>query len=63
MLNKIQMKKKHRRAVCFAILIIPSALTLIIGTVGDLCRWIANKVIDTADWLKTKLRVYDYDPD
>lgn len=57
------MKKKHRRAVCFAILIIPSALTLIIGTVGDLCRWIANKVIDTADWLKTKLRVYYYDPD
>lgn len=57
------MKKKYRRAVCFAILIIPSVLTLIIGVIGDSCRWIANKVIDTADWLKTKLKVYDYDTD
>ncbi len=57
------MKKKYRRAVCFAILIIPSILTLIIGVVADLCRWIANKVIDCADWLKTKLRVYDTDID
>ncbi len=57
------MKKKHRRAVCFTILIIPSILILIIGVVADSCRWIANKIIDCADWLKTKLRVYDYDPD
>ena len=57
------MKKKHRRAVCFAILIIPSILTLIIGVVGDSCRWIANKIINAADWLKTKLRVYDTDPE
>ena len=57
------MKKKHRRAVCFAILIIPSIFTLIVGVVGDLTRWIAESIIDAADWLKTKLRVYDYDPD
>lgn len=57
------MKKKHRRAVCFAILIIPYIFTLLFGVVGDSCRWIVDNVIDGADWLKTKLIVYDYDPD
>lgn len=57
------MKKKHRRAVCFAILVIPMFLNIIIGVVADLTRWIAESIIDGADWLKTKLRVYDYDPD
>ena len=57
------MKKKYRKAVCFAILIIPSIFTLIIGVIADSSRWIANKIIDCADWLKTKLRVYDTDPD
>lgn len=57
------MKKKHRRAVCFAILVIPMLLNIIIGIIADLTRWIAESIIDAADWLKTKLRVYDYDPD
>lgn len=57
------MKKKYRRIVCFCILLIPSILTLAIGIVADLTRLLANKIIDCADWLKTKLRVYDEDPD
>ncbi len=62
------MKKKYRRAVCYSIgaiwLIILSPI-LILGFIGEcsarlfgcLCR------LFPADWLKTKLRVYDDDPD
>lgn len=57
------MKKKYRRAVCFAILIIPSILTMVIGVVADLMRWLAESIIDGAEWLKTKMRVYDTDQD
>lgn len=63
------MKKKHRRAVCFAIgwiwLILLSPI-LILGIIGEWCEklveWLCTRVF-SADWLKTKLRVYDTDPD
>lgn len=53
------MKKKHRRAVYFtiAILLMPIMLP----------SWIGSKIYDSlwdfTWWLKTKLRVYDTDPD
>lgn len=63
------MKKKYRRAVCFAIgciwLILLSPF-LIIGIIGELSEmlfeWLCLRVFP-ADWLKTKLRVYDNDQD
>lgn len=63
------MKKKHRRAVCFAIgwiwLILLSPI-MILGIIGELSgklfEWLCLRVFPS-DWLKTKLRVYDYDPD
>ena len=63
------MKKKYRRVVCFTIgwiwliLLSPIFILGIIGELsGNLFEWLCLKVF-TADWLKTKLRVYDYDPD
>lgn len=50
------MKKKHRRAVYKIIMLIPAA----IGFIG---YYISEIVVDFNKWLKTKLRVYDYDPD
>lgn len=47
------MKKKHRRAVCLAMTPLDIILTMMI--IEDLQR--------LSQWLKTKLRVYDYDPD
>lgn len=63
------MKKKHRRAVCYTIgwiwLILLSPI-LILGIIGEWCgelfEWLWTRVFP-ADWLKTKLRVYDTDPD
>ena len=61
------MKKKHRRAVCKSLcaiwLIITSPLT-ILGYIGEIAVKIGSYVvIEPMDWLKTKLRIYDYDPD
>lgn len=61
------MKKKHRRAVCFAlngayaIILSPILLPLVlIGYIGMMCEWlIFDFVLKPCDWLKTKLRVYD----
>lgn len=62
------MKKKYRRAVYYSM----GALWLIIifpimalGIIGEYCALLTNWLCDIfpADWLKTKLRVYDYDPD
>lgn len=50
------MKKKHRRAVCKIIMLIPIA----IGFIG---YCISEIVVDFNKWLKTKLRVYDDAPD
>lgn len=61
------MKKKHRRAVCFTL---NSIIALILSpfiVIAYLGRLSESFVLDFAtkpcDWLKTKLRVYDYDPD
>lgn len=50
------MKKKHRRAVWISIMLIPVAI-------GFLGYYISEVVINFNKWLKTKLRVYDTDPD
>ena len=65
--TKLRMKKKHRRAVYFTlnsiILLITSPLFLLSYFGGGL-TWVGNKIIvPPINWLKTKLRVYDYDPD
>ncbi|MDE6860349.1 MAG: hypothetical protein K2J65_08055 [Duncaniella sp.] len=62
------MKKKYRRALCFSIgaiwLIILSPI-LILGIIGEfsarLFEWLCRLL--PVEWLKTKLRVYDDDPD
>ena len=63
------MKNKYRRAVCFTIgwiwlmLLSPILVLGIIGELsGKLTEWLCLRVLP-ADWLKTKLRVYDDDPD
>lgn len=56
MLNTIQMKKKHRRTVY-------RALSWVIIPVYCLFYYPATRIWKFTNWLKTKLRVYDYDPD
>lgn len=50
------MKKKYRRAVCKTIM-----LPLVI--IGFIAYYISEAIIGFNTWLKTKLRVYDTDPD
>lgn len=61
------MRKNHRRAVYYsiclfiAVFITPFYLCYLLGTCAE---WINDKVLEpTSDWLKTKLRVYDTDPE
>lgn len=62
------MKKKYRRAVCYSIgglwLTIISPI-MVLGIIGEYCALLTNWLCDIFpdDWLKTKLRVYDEDPD
>lgn len=62
------MKKKYRRAVCYSMgvlwLIIISPI-MALGIIGEYCILLTNWLCDIypTDWLKTKLRVYDTDPD
>lgn len=61
------MKRKHRRAMfyilCVVWLIITSPFA-ILGYIGEFSVTIGGYVvIRPMEWLKTKLRVYDYDPD
>ena len=51
------MKKKYRRAVCKILLI------WIICPIYRLFYYPAICIWQFTNWLKTKLRVYDYDPD
>lgn len=61
------MKKKHRRAVYYAIvtLITPFVSPFILFEyLGACADWINSKaLVPMCEWLATKLRVYDYDPD
>lgn len=61
------MKKKYRRAVYYsigAIWVIITLPLLILGFIGEFAVYIGGHVvIEPMEWLKTKLRVYDTDPD
>lgn len=61
MLNKIQMKKKHRRAVYAAIILPLYILILPFALIGILCEYILDAVTFVEYWLKHKLRVSKYD--
>ena len=61
------MKKKHRRAVCFtlngiiSLIVLPFILLAYIGRLSE--TFLFDFAMKPCDWLKTKLRVYDDDPD
>ena len=61
------MKKKYRRAVCFTLIGIISLIfspILLMGGMGLIAGWVCEKwLTPMVCRLKTKLRVYDYDPD
>lgn len=57
------MKKKYRRAVCFTLIGIPFIITLPFMGIGWLMGKLTSGLLNYSEWLKTKLRVYDYDPD
>ena len=57
------MKKKYRKAVCFTLIGIPYIITLPFMGIGWLMEQLAIGLWNYSEWLKTKLRVYDYDPD
>lgn len=61
------MKKEYRRAVCYTLgvawLIFTSPLT-ILGYIGEFAVTIGGcVVVRPLEWLKSKLRIYDHDPD
>lgn len=61
------MKKKHRRAVYDIISVIICIIfspILLMGGLGIIAGWVCDKWLTPMDKkLKTKLRVYDTDPD
>ena len=57
------MKKKYRRAVCIMLIGIPDIITLTFMGIGWLMEKMAGGLLNYSEWLKTKLRVYDDDPD
>lgn len=57
------MKKKHRRSVYFTLIGIPYIITLPFMSIGWAVEKLAIGLMNYSDWLKTKLRVYDTDPD
>lgn len=61
------MKKKYRRAaydsICAIICVIFSPI-LLMGAMGVIAGWVCEKLLTPmVERLKTKMRVYDYDPD
>ena len=61
MIKQRTMKKKHRRAVYFTLVGIPYIITLPFMCIGWAMEKLAIGLMNYSDWLKTKLRVYDYD--
>ena len=57
------MGKKHRRAVYFTLIGIPYIITLPFMGIGWTLEKLAIGLMNYQDWLKTKLRVYDDDPE
>lgn len=61
------MKKKHRRSVCFtingliALILSPFILMAYLGRLSE--TFLFDFALNHCDWLKTKFRVYDNDPD
>lgn len=55
------MKKKYRRAVCFTLIGIPFIITLPFMGIGMMMEKLSIGLGNYADWLKTKLRIYDPD--
>ncbi len=61
------MKKKHRRAVCFtlngiiSLIVLPFILLAYLSRLGE--TFLFDFAMKSCDWLKTKLRVHDSDPD
>lgn len=60
------MKKKYRRAICFSLYCLLFIMALPFGLLGLIGTILAQPMLligKAGEWLKTKLRVYDYDPD
>ena len=61
------MKKKSRRAVYFTLISVICLIfspILLMGAMGVIAGWVCEKwLTPMVCWLKTKLRIYDYDPD
>ncbi len=61
------MKKKYRTAICFTligILCIISSPILLMGGMGIIAGYVCEKwLTPMVCWFKTKLRIYDNDPD
>ena len=57
------MKKKYRKAVCFTLIGIPYIITLPFMGIGLLMGKLSIGLGNYSEWLKTKLRAYDNDPD
>lgn len=61
------MKKKYRRAVYFTLISVICLIfspILLMGAMGVIAGWVCEKwLTPIVEWLKTKLRIYDYDND
>lgn len=61
------MKKKRRRAVYYTLIGIICLIfspILLMGGMGIIAGWVCEKLLTPmVNWLKSKLRVYDTDPD
>lgn len=57
------MKKKHRRAVYIGMTIIPLSIAYLFLLISIAIEIVPKCYVKYSNWLKTKLRVYDYDPD
>lgn len=56
------MKKKYRGAVYLTLIGIPCIITLPFMCIGWTLEKLAIGLMNYSDWLKNKLRVYDYAP-
>lgn len=57
------MKKKHRKIAYFILIGIPYIITLPFMCLGWTLEKLSIGLLDYSEWLKTKFRVYDTDPD
>lgn len=57
------MKKKYRRAVFIELAIIPLFIAYAFLGISIILNYVPKAYNKYADWLKTKLRVYDEDHD